>query len=66
MQHYFFRKLLAFIMVRLIQRELDIFKGNVWNIHLIRDQKGFYLQSGVPSHSFNFPEDYNLRQFGKI
>ena len=66
MQHYFFRKLLAFIMVPLIQREVDIFKDNVWNIHRIRDQKGVYLPSGVPNHIYNFPEEYNLRQCGKI
>ena len=66
MQHYFFRKLLAFIMVILIQREVDIFKESVWNIHCIRDQKGVYLLLGIPNHIYNFPEEYNLRQCGKI
>ena len=66
MQHDFFRKLLAFIMVPLIQREVDIFKGNIWNIHRIRDQKGVHLPSGVPNDIYNFPEEYNLRQCGKI
>ena len=40
MQRYFFKKLLAFIMFPLIQRQVDIFKDNVWDIHRIRDQKG--------------------------
>ena len=66
MQHYFFRKLLAFIMVPLIQREVDIFKDNICNIHRIRDQKGVCLPSSVPNHIYNFPEECNLRQYGKI
>ena len=66
MQHYFFRKLLAFIMVPLIQREVDIFKDNVWNKHRIRDQYGVYPLSGVRNRIYNFPEEYNLRQCGKI
>ena len=66
MQHYFFRKLLPFIVVPLIQREVDIFKDNVWDIHRIRDQKGVYLPSGVPNHIYNFPKEYNLRQCGKF
>ena len=47
MQHYFFGKLLAFIMVLLIQREVDIFKDDVWNMHRIRDQKSVYFPSGI-------------------
>ena len=43
-------------MVSLIQREVDIFKRNVWNIQCIRDQKGVYLWSGVPNHIYNFAE----------
>ena len=66
MKHYFFRKLLPFIMVPLIQREVDIFKDNVWNMHRIRDQEGVYLPSSVPNHIYNFPEEYSLRHCGKI
>ena len=44
MQHYFFRKLLAFIIVHLIQREVDIFKDIVWNIQRIRNQKRTFRQ----------------------
>ena len=66
MQHYLFRKLLPFFVGSRIQREVDIFKDNVWHIHRIRDQKGVCLPSGVPNHNYNFPEEYNLRQCGKI
>ena len=53
-------------MVPHIQREVDIFKDNIWNIHRIRNQKGVYLPSGIPNQIYNFPEEYNLRQCGKI
>ena len=66
MQHYFLKKLLVFIMVPPIQRTVDIFKDNVWNIHPIRDQKGVHLPSDAPNHIYNFPEEYNLLQCGKI
>ena len=65
-KHYLFWKLAAFIIVPVIQREVDIFKDNVSNIHRIRDQKGVYLSSGVLNHIYNFPEEHNLRQYGKI
>ena len=66
MRHYFFRKLLAFNIVPLIQREIDIFKDNVWNIHRIKDQKDVFVPSSVPNDIYNFPEEYNLRECGKI
>ena len=66
MKRYFFRKLLPFITVPLIQREAEIFKNNVWNMHRIRDQKGVYLLSGVLNHIYNFLEEYSLRHCGKI
>ena len=53
-------------MAPLIQREVDIFKDNFWNIHRIRDQKGVYFPSGVPNHIYNFPEENNLWQCDKI
>ena len=61
MHYYFFRKLLAFIMVPLTQKEADFVKDNIWNIHCIRDQKGVFLPPGIPNHIYNFPEKYNLR-----
>ena len=65
MHYYLFRKVLAFIMVPLTQREADIAQDNIWNIHCIRDQKDVFLPSGIPNHIYNFPEEYNLRQPGK-
>ena len=53
-------------MVPHIQREVDIIKDNVWNIHRLRDQKSVYFRSGVPNHIYNYPEKCNLRQCGKI
>ncbi|CAB4039230.1 Hypothetical predicted protein, partial [Paramuricea clavata] len=54
--------LLAFIMVPLIQKELDIFREKVWNTHRIRAQKDKLLPDGVPEHIYNFPEQYNLEE----
>ncbi|XP_067048999.1 uncharacterized protein [Acropora muricata] len=42
------RLLLAFIMVPLIQKELDIFRETVWNSHRIRAQRDTALPYGVP------------------
>ncbi|CAB4026934.1 Hypothetical predicted protein [Paramuricea clavata] len=58
------RMLLAFIMVPLIQKELDIFREKVWNTHRIRAQKDTLLPDGVPEHIYNFPEQYNLEECG--
>lgn len=56
--------LLAFLLVPLIQRELDIFREVVWNTHRIRAQKDSNLPSGVPDHIYNFPQEYNLEECG--
>ena len=66
MKHFFLRELLTFIVIPLTQGEVDSFKGNVWNIHRLRDQEGVYLPSGVSNHIDNFPEEYDLGQCGKI
>lgn len=58
--------LLAFIMVPLIQKELDIFREKVCNTHRIRAQKDTLLPDGVPEHIYNFPEQYNLEECGKL
>ena len=59
------RQLLAFVMIPLLQRELDIFKDTVWNNHRIRHQKDVQLPSSVPNHIYNFPEEYDLEKCGK-
>ncbi|KAK3747967.1 hypothetical protein QZH41_019446 [Actinostola sp. cb2023] len=58
------RMILAFIMIPMLQRELDVFKDTIWNSHRIRHQKDVQLPSGVPDHIYNFPEEYNLEECG--
>lgn len=60
------RKLLSFVMVPVVQRELDTFKEMVWNSHRIRAQKDTVLPDGVPNHIYNFPEKYGLEECGNI
>jgi hypothetical protein len=57
---------LAFIMVTLIQKELDIFREKVCNTHRIRTQKDTLLPDCVPEHIDNFPEQYNLEECGEL
>ena len=59
------RKLLSFIMVPVVQRELDTFKEMVWNSHRIRAQKDTVLPDGVPNHIYSFPQKYGLEECGK-
>ena len=59
------RKLLAFIMVAMVQKELDLFENSVWNVHRIRAQKNTILPDGIPNHIYSFPEKYDLQQCGK-
>ena len=62
---FFFRKILAFIMIPVIQREINIFKDKIWNVHRIRQQKDTILPAGVPNHIYDFPENYGLKNHGK-
>ena len=57
--------LLAFIMVPLVQKELDVFRETVWNTHRIRAQKDTVLPDGIPDNIYNFPEQYDLEDCGK-
>ena len=58
------RQMLAFILIPVIQREIDIFKNIVWNNHRIRQQKDTELPSGIPNHIFDFPEEYGMKKCG--
>lgn len=58
--------LLAYIMVPLLQREVDIFKDSIWNSHRIRPQKETALPAGVPNHIYSFPEEYGMEECGKV
>ena len=56
--------LLAFIMIPLIQKDLDVFRESVWNTHRIRAQKDTILPDGIPNHMYSFPEQYGLEECG--
>ena len=60
------RMLLAFIMIPMMQRELDAFKDTVWNCHRVRPQKDAVLPAGIPDHIYCFPEEYGLEQCGNL
>lgn len=44
--------LLAFILIPLLQKQLDIFKDTIWNTHRIRVQKDMVLPDGIPNHIY--------------
>ena len=60
------REMLAYILIPVIQREIDVFKDVVWNTHRIRHQKDTELPSGIPNHIFSFPEEYGIQNCGMI
>ena len=62
----FLRNLLAYIMIPLIQKELDQFKDVVWNSHRIRYQKNTFMPDGVPNHIYDFPSKYGIEECGKF
>lgn len=62
----FFRLLLAYVMIPIMQKEIDTFVDVVWNAHRIREQKNTYLPDGVPNHIYSFPEKYGLEECGTI
>ena len=55
--------MLSYIMIPLIQKQIDIFV-DMWNNHRIRGQKNTFLPDGVPNHIYNFPEKYGLVECG--
>ena len=58
------RMLLAFLLIPVLQKELDLFRTVVWNSHKIRTQKDTALPDGIPDHIYNFPETYGLEECG--
>ena len=56
------RQLLAYLMIPIIQKQLEIFK--VWNSHRIRAQRDTRSPDGVPNHIYAFPEEYGLEDCG--
>ena len=57
--------LLAYILIPVMQKELDTFKDTVWNSHRIRAQKDTHLPNSVPNHVHSFPEEYGSEECGK-
>jgi hypothetical protein len=57
--------LLAFLLIPVLQVQLDIFRETVWNSHRIRRQKDTLLPDGVPDHIYSFPQEYKLEECGK-
>ena len=58
--------ILAFILIPLLQKELDVFKDTIWNAHRIRQQKETDLPYGVPNHMYAFPDACGLEDCGKV
>ena len=56
--------LLAFLLIPVVQKELDLFRTVVWNSHKIRTQKDTALPDGISDHIYNFPETYDLEECG--
>ena len=61
----FFREILAYVMVPIIQHQVDVFV-ELWNNHRIRKQKETYLPTGKPSHIYSFPENWGLHECGML
>ena len=53
-------------MVPVVQRELDIFKGMLWDAHRILAQKDSVLGDGVANDIYGFPEQYGLEECGNL
>lgn len=60
----FFRDLLAYVYIPVVQKELDVFRECVWNNHRTRKQKKKELPAGISEHIFHFPEQYGGEQCG--
>ena len=58
--------LLSFVIIPLVQKELDSFRETVWNTQRIRAQKDAVLPSGISNHIYSFPEEYGLEECGKL
>jgi hypothetical protein len=55
---------MAFIMIPVIQRELEEFPSTVWNPHRKRKQDTNLLD-GVRNHMHTFPQEYGLQECSK-
>ena len=64
MNFFCHRDILAYTVIPILQKEMDLLKDTVWNTHCIRTQKSTDLSSGVPNHVFDFPPEYGLEKCG--
>ena len=51
--------------IPIIQREVNAFKDDVWNVHRVGAQKNTELPDEIPNHIYNFPGEYGLCECGK-
>ena len=58
--------ILAFVLIPLLQKELNTFKDTIWNTHRIRQQRDTELPNGVPNHIYAFPAEYGFADCGKF
>ena len=61
----FDKLLLAYVMIPIMQREVNTFVDVVWNCHRIREQRDTFLPDGVPNHIYSFPDKYGLEDCGR-
>lgn len=61
---YILRMLLAYIMIPVVEKEVNDFKDIVWNTHRIRAQKDAFLPNGIPNHVYSFPGKNGLEECG--
>ena len=57
--------LLAFILIPVIQKQLDSFPETICNTHRIRRQENTSLPDGVSDHIYNFQQEYGLKSVVK-
>ena len=60
----FIRKMLAYVYIPEIQKELDVFLVSVWNAHRICKQKEKEPPVGVPEHIYTCPERHGGEKCG--
>jgi hypothetical protein len=58
--------LIAYLMIPITQKELDLFKETIWNTHRIRAQKDTCLPCVIPNHIYTFPQEYGIEECGKL
>ena len=55
---------MAYVIIPIVQRELDEFSTIVWNKSRGRKQKNELLPTGIPDYIYHHPETYNGQKCG--